>query len=761
MWVVHVTRLVVSNWRTWLRVIPLALVVVALTVSSGITNARQLSDEQKNIASYGSTSGLFSLQEDVPPGTPVPIPRNNTLQASAPFPQLYSNINLVQYDDVAYQEMPMAGSATQGRYRLTSGRWPAKAGEVLATSTLGADDGSRLSAKAGDLHLTVTGHVEAVYDRAATLVLAAPGTWQSWRISRDDAGRAGIRGNGQIGFTSQEPGDVCSLLAETLKLAGDCDTTQTRSASEAHGLTPKAFVDQNLAWLVFGLLGAVVSGAALTALLRRIASPLLAIGVRRRSVSAMSKTVALLVAETVSLMSVALGQAVVAAARWYMAPRASAPLGPWRFPAVPLVMALVIGVLPAAMVNMVPSRRKTVKRRGINMNTARRLGWAALVLGCAVCLWGLLGADATFTAVAVVAGMCAVAGGLGAPFVLSRLVRTHRPVGRALAAHRALSSRGGWHCVFAGVAAGLVTATATGLLIVSALFSQANAQTSTGMPPGMALLHVSMEGVPALESAQVKQFSDALEGAKNITVHQVDDANISGSWWYFSKVDDVAVVTKLDDAQRDVLVSGGYLTNDPSRADPAHTVGLTDDLSWVKRISVRPKAGIPRGAGSAILFTGLTPDQDRLTNEWAQAHGLGEFYVMAPRILGDVPLPTITIVATVTFIVLSAIMAGLLAKEERAANSDLVTSLKRIGLGRRWVDQVILVEVATTMLAALICGVISSVVAVWLTGRILSGALDLLGAAWWVFGALAAGMFGGSLLGAAIHRRYHFDMRAT
>ena len=77
MWVVHVTRLVVSNWRTWLRVIPLALVVVALTVSSGITNARQLSDEQKNIASYGSTSGLFSLQEDVPPGTPVPIPRNN------------------------------------------------------------------------------------------------------------------------------------------------------------------------------------------------------------------------------------------------------------------------------------------------------------------------------------------------------------------------------------------------------------------------------------------------------------------------------------------------------------------------------------------------------------------------------------------------------------------------------------------------------------------------------------------------------------
>ena len=121
MWVVHVTRLVVSNWRTWLRVIPLALVVVALTVSSGITNARQLSDEQKNIASYGSTSGLFSLQEDVPPGTPVPIPRNNTLQASSPFPQLYSNINLVQYDDVAYQEMPMAGSATQGRYRLTSG----------------------------------------------------------------------------------------------------------------------------------------------------------------------------------------------------------------------------------------------------------------------------------------------------------------------------------------------------------------------------------------------------------------------------------------------------------------------------------------------------------------------------------------------------------------------------------------------------------------------------------------------------------------
>ncbi len=90
MWVVHVTRLVVSNWRTWLRVIPLALGRCSSDCLSGITNARQLSDEQKNIASYGSTSGLFSLQGRRAPG--YADTRNNVAGIGA-LSQLYSNIN--------------------------------------------------------------------------------------------------------------------------------------------------------------------------------------------------------------------------------------------------------------------------------------------------------------------------------------------------------------------------------------------------------------------------------------------------------------------------------------------------------------------------------------------------------------------------------------------------------------------------------------------------------------------------------------------
>ncbi len=43
-----------------------------------------------------------------------------------------------------------------------------------------------------------------------------------------------------------------AVSRRTLSLQVTRDTTELRSASEAHGLTPKAFVDQNLAWLVFG-----------------------------------------------------------------------------------------------------------------------------------------------------------------------------------------------------------------------------------------------------------------------------------------------------------------------------------------------------------------------------------------------------------------------------------------------------------------------------------------------------------------------------
>lgn len=46
----------------------------------------------------------------------------------------------------------------------------------------------------------------------------------------------------------------------------------------------------------------------------------------------------------------------------------------------------------------------------------------------------------------------------------------------------------------------------------------------------------------------------------------------------------------------------------------------------------------------------------------------------------------IIIVVIVIFIVLLVIMVGLLVKEERVVNSDLVISFKCIGLGRCWVD---------------------------------------------------------------------------
>ncbi|KIU01293.1 ABC transporter permease, partial [Staphylococcus aureus] len=127
---------------------------------------------------------------------------------------------------------------------------------------------------------------------------------------------------------------------------------------------------------------------------------------------------------------------------------------------------------------------------------------------------------------------------------------------------RALRSRGSWHGLFAGLTAGLVAATATGLLIVASLFAQMNATSSTGIPHGMAYFLAEPGFSPSLPGNLVKQFDDDLHGARKVpmTYGSSDDrAGNSVAWWAFHNVDDVASIFPLTDRQRRQLQTAGSL----------------------------------------------------------------------------------------------------------------------------------------------------------------------------------------------------------
>ena len=158
-----------------------------------------------------------------------------------------------------------------------------------------------------------------------------------------------------------------------------------------------------------------------------------------------------------------------------------------------------------------------------------------------------------------------------------------------------------------------------------------------------------------------------------------------------------------------------------------------------------------------FLYVGLSPNQEDIAYHWATTHRIDPSYVMAPRMAPKVPLPTATLVATGLFTIITIIMIGSLARDERLAQRRLTAYLRRLGLTPRWVDSVIFFEVAMTCVVAVVAGIVGSLLALLATSRIMPGTMELVHGGWWVLAALAGSVMVGSVIGAAIHRPYSWN----
>ncbi|AOH46101.1 hypothetical protein E5345_00865 [Propionibacterium sp. NM47_B9-13] len=257
-----------------------------------------------------------------------------------------------------------------------------------------------------------------------------------------------------------------------------------------------------------------------------------------------------------------------------------------------------------------------------------------------------------------------------------------------------------------------------------------------------------------------------MRGAHKVPMTYGSDSNPTGrsvAWWAFHNVDDVATVFPLGDGQRRQLQATGSLrvTTDEQTSDTDITVPR--DLGWLDQIKVvghegaKPAKSGDSSVSKGFLYAGLNPSQEDVAYHWAPTHHIDYSYVMAPRMAPKVPLPAATLVATGLFTIITIIMAGALARDERLAQRRLTAHLRRLGLAPRWVDGVIFFQVAMSCVVAVVAGIMGSLLALLATSRVMSGTMDLAHSGWWVLGALTGAVIVGSVIGATIHRPYSWN----
>jgi len=735
MWVWNLAALMLRSRKSWLRMVPMAVALLIMTVSLGVNRSINLSPEQSVTSTLGAADGLVSPGFSVLAGSSSPTVPINRWKVRQINPYLETQVSVKGLpEEVLYQESSMPGINTKGRYALISGKWPTKPSEIVVTPSLrqGIGGKNKLVLEPGNYDLTIVGTVGATFDKSSREILARSGTWQAWPLTQKQAKISGLSGNYLIFFTSSDSAGTCSKVNDDLgsdPLDSDACTTRGQLLSKEFApLSGKKIVEQYLAWFLVAGLGAGLAAAA---------------------------------------ASLVTGELLVIAIRPLLARFSDSPLSPVSSPTMSAVTCLGAAIVTAVvMVTPSSQRERKVHGKRINVKMARLLAWSGAIVACALLVWASVAAKASLMSVAIVSALSSLAAGLVTPWLLALVSGRDVSPGRRLAASRALRSRGSWHGLFAGLTAGLVAATATGLLIVASLFAQMNATSSTGIPHGMAYFLAEPGFSPSLPGNLVKQFDDDLHGARKVpmTYGSSDDrAGNSVAWWAFHNVDDVASILPLTDGQRRQLQTAGSLRVTTDEQASSTEITVPRDLGWLGQIKVIGHGYTPPAKSSdssvsrGFLYVGLSPNQEDTAYHWATTHHIDPSYVMAPRMAPKVPLPAATLVATGLFTMMTVIMAGSLARDERLAQRRLTAHLRRLGLTPRWVDGVIFFEVAMTCVVAVIAGTIGSLLALLATSRIMSGTMDLVHSGWWVVAALVGSVMVGSTLGATIHRPYSWN----
>lgn len=262
MWVWDLAALMLRSRKSWLRMVPMAVALLIMTVSLGVNRSINLSPEQSVTSTLGAADGLVSPGFSVLAGSSSPTVPINRWKVRQINPYLETQVSVKGLpEEVLYQESSMPGINTKGRYALVSGKWPTKPSEIVVTPSLrqGIGGKNKLVLEPGNYDLTIVGTVGATFDKSSREILARSGTWQAWPLTQKQAKISGLSGNYLIFFTSSDSAGTCSKVNDDLgsdPLDSDACTTRGQLLSKEFApLSGKKIVEQYLAWFLVAGLG--------------------------------------------------------------------------------------------------------------------------------------------------------------------------------------------------------------------------------------------------------------------------------------------------------------------------------------------------------------------------------------------------------------------------------------------------------------------------------------------------------------------------
>lgn len=751
-WQFSVMALVARTRAFWVRLLPLFVGTVAATAILGLLAASQLTPAQQIESRIGGADGAATAGRALPAGS---APVGLTVQAGATTltTELTSFLELSdpRISGVLYVETEWASRSVAGRAILISGHWPTKPGEAVVTPAMNLRPGDSVKSVVGSNTLAVVGIANLVYSSDREAVLAAPGTWAAWPVTRAAAERADLTANRQLLFDAPDPGRTCEKLITDKTLAGDglsCETRQSMMQVASTGSPIRFLLEQGLPALAVQLLAAVLCAGLLTRLLRRTMRPLLDVGLSSRALRATSLGLTGAGTVAAAIGGVLVGMGGVLLLRPLLASRAGHPLSPVTAPD-----SALLGSLAAVIVAVVLVRPQQVTRQHMQHVLSDRVVRVSVGIGCSLVALAVVAAiqlPQALSTVAVVAVGASVGFGLLAPQMLLAVSAMSFPPGRRLAAVRALGSNSRTYAVHVALTATLVGLLCSSLAMVSGLIANLNRNSGTGIPPGMVLLNVDEEGRTKLGNDTVREFETSLGLSSPTTVWQGVDEDQSGDqvpWWAFESVHDAQrVFPGLSDVQIQALATGRLSLMPDAATGP---LDRSHDLRWL--LELRVSVAKPTGAyARSLLYVGLTPEQDRGAAGWAQEHSLASGYVRATDIAADVPIPELTAAAAAAFAICVGLMSSVAMRGELSELRRLLAAFNALGLGRRWCFGVITTISLSMSTMGAILGWFGALVTTLLVSFLLNGAVLLGAVPWLVFGVIGMGAAAGGALGGAL-----------
>ena len=613
-----------------------------------------------------------------------------------------------------------------GRFNIDSGSPPKVAGECFRSSTVSPSASLPFGHR-----ITFTGVVQSIFTPNEAVLICAPGTWASWRLTDTQ------RKLGQYGLTVSTfyTGSGASYAVQSAQandptvVAGERDRLVTAFAQQ----TPQQFLATALPMMGLPFVAGLALGGGLGGWALGTAERLYALGLPRRRLLVACSVAALFVTLGGSITGLALG--MLAPHVWHAAFTVLQPGRVFGDAGVPAdVLALIVLVtLAGTLCGMgirVATKRWTPGRMrlsGVQTRREKALMMVAglTISGAAALIEAVSSGRLWFMAAGAVLGGVAFACGaaLLLPWLATRMQLASRP--ELLVAGRLIYDDSRRWGVNAAALTAFSAIIATTFVFVTSSAGATLRLEGSPVRSGVAAVTTQTAGGSPLPADVRREFCSDIKCSRDplsVRVSWFSTGQVSGPIWTFASLADMkAVVGMLTPLEEQSALEGkvlsaqvarettGRLSNHSTHARDTHLIPIASEqargFGGVAGFALSSPSD-PDPKISYDVYTGLTPRQDELADEWSLRSGYQGINVLAYSGEARASWPLWTSISLGGFALIVVVVACLSMRQEVRSLRPLWDSFVALGLSRGWLRAVIL-SLALTFAA--VCSIMCAI----------------------------------------------------